>query len=229
MKPMALLGAIAAAAVGAGAWAAIAYFANYELGLLAWGIGGMVGGAAFALGGRGPISGGVAAGLVLVAILGGKGLAYSVEIKNDVDTILAETEEEFLDELMSDAEAYPGSDDRGALREFIVEHGFYEGASEEEVEWFLSIWAPSLERWKVEQPDFETFLIQYEEILYSQDSLVEIIQANLGLFDLLFAFFGVTTAFKLAGRPEDLFTGGEIEITDDDLSSGSLDEDLPPQ
>ncbi len=219
MKPAALVAAIAAAAAGAGSWAAVSYFMDLELGWLAWGIGGMVGGAAYGLGGRGPASGGIAAALVLASILGGKMLAVDAIIGRAVSEKL--TLGEYREQL-SDAEAFPGIEDRERLRSFIIEHEFSEKGTEEEIDSFLVIWAPELEKLRAENPDFETWRAQQidrrKELVYSQSSRIDFIQESLGLIDLIFAALGVSTAFKLAGRPEAIFTGGDLD-GDEDLDA----------
>jgi len=154
MKPKAYIGAILAAAVGAGLWAAVSHFLSLEIGWLAWGIGAMVGGVAFALGGRGPVSGGTAAILTIAAMLGGKSIALDAGIEKGLaERIIPDDHRE----LMTDADAYPGSEDREALRKFIVDHSFGDTGSDEEIEEFLEVWEPSLVLWKTEKPSYESW------------------------------------------------------------------------
>lgn len=58
--------------LGALLWAGIAYANGYEVGYVAWAIGGLVGGGMVLGGGRGVAHAGIAAALALVDILGGK-------------------------------------------------------------------------------------------------------------------------------------------------------------
>jgi hypothetical protein len=72
-------------AVGAAIWAAISYATNYEIGWIAWGIGGLVGFFVRAVAGEeeegfGP--GATAAVLAILAVLGGKYAAYAMLISS---------------------------------------------------------------------------------------------------------------------------------------------------
>ncbi len=78
----ALIGACAGGAVGAGLWAAVAYFAHFEIGWIAWIVGLLAGGGALvATGGRGGIiAGGIAAVVSVAAIGAGKFAAVSISV-----------------------------------------------------------------------------------------------------------------------------------------------------
>ena len=80
MKPLAITGAAVAAFLGALLWAAIAYYANYEIGIVAWGIGGAVGIGAVMLGGEGVPMGLICAALTLLSIFTGKMMAVQYQI-----------------------------------------------------------------------------------------------------------------------------------------------------
>lgn len=69
--PMGIVAGGLAGVLGAAAWAALAYFANVEIGWLAWGIGGLVGfstAAGAAMGGSGPKASGQLLGAIAVVI-----------------------------------------------------------------------------------------------------------------------------------------------------------------
>lgn len=209
MRPVVLIAVISAAAVGAGVWALISILTGYEIGYVAWGIGALVGGAAAVSGGRGPVSGGSAVACALVAILAGKAIALGPVIDDAFEDLFVEAD---YQELMADAEAYPGSADFDALSAFIVDHSYGESGSEEEVDDFLATWGPLLDRWKAEKPSFETWRdAQVERAkaeAFAGQSWFDRYQTCFGLFDLIFIALGVTTAFKLAGRPEDIVSMG---------------------
>ncbi len=82
LKPVfPLIGALVAGLIGAALWAGIVYFTNYEVGIVAWAIGGMVGiGAAIgARGEGGALTGAMAAIVAMASIVGGKyAVAYIV-------------------------------------------------------------------------------------------------------------------------------------------------------
>jgi hypothetical protein len=78
MKPAAVGGAVLGGMIGAAVWAAIVYFAQFELGIVAWGVGLAVGYGSYLLGGRGLTNGVMCAIVALIAIFGGKILAVQV-------------------------------------------------------------------------------------------------------------------------------------------------------
>ncbi|MBN4052614.1 hypothetical protein JYT82_00715, partial [bacterium AH-315-K20] len=63
-----------AAVIGAAIWAAVAYYAHFEIGWIAWIIGAMVGGAVFATAGdqAGMMTGVGAAVIAIAGVVGGK-------------------------------------------------------------------------------------------------------------------------------------------------------------
>ncbi|NOZ39633.1 MAG: hypothetical protein GXP24_05340, partial [Planctomycetes bacterium] len=68
MNPIQIISGAIAGAVGAAIWAAVAYFANLEIGYIAWGIGGLVG-VAVAATGKNTTLAGVVAVLITIASL----------------------------------------------------------------------------------------------------------------------------------------------------------------
>lgn len=107
MKPLgAILGGSIGGLIGAVIWAVVTYSSGWEIGWIAWGIGGLVGvGVRLGTSGSGGIShGGTAVIIALVAVLGGKWAAVRLELSafmagDDAplgviaDTIVAEREE----------------------------------------------------------------------------------------------------------------------------------------
>jgi phosphate/sulfate permease len=88
---------VVAAIVGAFVWQLIAVAFGYELGLVAWGIGGAVGMAAAMAGGRGTGIGIVCSLLALMAIFGGKHMTMA-SYQSDIVELFGEggTAEELL-------------------------------------------------------------------------------------------------------------------------------------
>ncbi|MEM8680541.1 MAG: hypothetical protein AAGF97_14435, partial [Planctomycetota bacterium] len=80
MNPLPIIGAVIAGVIGALIWGAISYYAQVEVGYVAWGIGLLVGWAAHRLGGEGAVTGIVCAAIALGSMLLGKGLAYHYSI-----------------------------------------------------------------------------------------------------------------------------------------------------
>jgi len=80
-----MVAGLIAAIIGSLLWAAIAFYANFEIGYLAWGIGLGVGFAvAFASTGGGPVAGVMAVVLTTLSILGGKYLSIQWSIADAI-------------------------------------------------------------------------------------------------------------------------------------------------
>ena len=202
--------AVLAAAVGALAWAGIAYLTEYELGYVAWAIGGMVGWAMAKFGGRGNACAATAAVLAVAGIAGGKLLGTHFLVEKQLRASCEETFNTALHaELLGDSVDYAAlgadaSDDD--LRRFMVEHR-YTGAdaaadvAEEELETFLAMTAPQLQALHAKPLSYEEWYAEREaESRRFLDQDFSIVQANLdalNAIDLLFVLLGVTTAFGI--------------------------------
>jgi len=102
MKGMAgaIVAGLVAGAVGAAVWAGIMYYAEYELAIIAWGIGFLVGLAVY-MGasdeGGGPVYGLVAAGITLMSILGARFVVSGIwagEAREEIRATLMEAAQE---------------------------------------------------------------------------------------------------------------------------------------
>ncbi len=91
-----IIGACIAGVIGAAAWAAIAYFTGYELGILAWIIGGLVGfGALVGARGNGNMLVGLVAAVVAIgSILGGKYTVTTLLVNQYAGIMLGEPVDE---------------------------------------------------------------------------------------------------------------------------------------
>jgi hypothetical protein len=163
MNTKSWLGAGAAALVGALIWGGIAALTNYEIGLIAWGIGALVGFGAHAFGSQGKEAGIACAALAVVSILGGKVLTVTFSAPGQMREILeAGFTQETLDELVADAEAYPPAPSAEERDRFIVEHGYSdaetpEDLTNEERADFETRILPMLEDLKWNKPTFEVW------------------------------------------------------------------------
>ena len=90
-SPLGIGAALVAGALGAAAWAGLSIFANFEVGYLAWGVGGLVGLAAVKFGGRGTPMAVAAAAISLLAIFGGKIIAMESGVDNMIEESTSET------------------------------------------------------------------------------------------------------------------------------------------
>jgi len=198
----------AAALLGALIWYFIANVSGYELGLVAWGIGALIGFVVAAMGSRGQMAGVACAVLAVVAILAGKFMIYS-SFQDEFTAAMDQSKEEvryLYDGEMAAAKAYARVSDEESLRQFMVDHQFSEayraeGVSLQEIESFQSENKIRLTLYAYASPEFEdwyqtTFIANLPEI-----STLEIVKEGLSPIDLLFLFLGVATAFRL-GRGE---------------------------
>ncbi len=203
------LAPVAVALLGALLWKFIAVTFNYELGLIAWLVGGAIGFSAAVAGAKGQGAAVACAVLALLAILGGKYMAASSIISDVAASVTANGELEGMDlravyeELRLDAARFSESvtDDR-SLRVFLVERGYSEAAdassvTDEEIRSFKEFEQPRLEAMLSNPQSYEewkndTLAPDLEDI-----SVVGVIIEDLGLIDFLFLFLGIGTAYRL--------------------------------
>jgi len=198
MKVTAIAGAIGGGLLGALIWGFVAHWTGYEIGYVAWAVGGLVGFGAFLLGGGGSTTGAACAVIALLGILGGKALAVNLQMSSG----LAELHEK----LLSDSRDYTASsrDERIA---FMVSHGYTDAksprdVSNEEVEWFTTEMAPILEELRRDQTPYTTWSstergAAYYGSLRGNVSIWSAIASGFAPIDIIFALLGVSTAFKL--------------------------------
>lgn len=214
ISPTVIAAATVAALVGAFIWKMIAVGFGYELGIVAWAIGGAVGFAATIAGGRGQLTGVSCGVLALLAIFAGKHLTVE-SWRADLADVMAAEEiweegegELIFAEISEDARLYNELDksDDASLRRFLVERAYSEvsdpaAVSPEEFESFYLYDEPQL-IWMVENnPDYQQWQ-QYALQSLGDISSMEVIQSSFGFADLIFIFLGVATAYRLgfAGR-----------------------------
>ncbi len=207
MPSRVLLAAVAGAAGGAIVWALVAGLTGYEVGYVAWGVGALVGFAAAKAGGRGTTTGLACAGLALVAIFAGKLLATHFAVRSEVRNQLARIYSyDTYNELMVDAQLYGDVEGEDELRRFLVDRN-YSFASEPaevsagELDDFRANSLPQIKAFSDGPPPYEAWRQRsiadaYARVM-AQVSTVQVVADNLGLFDILFAVLGLTTAFKL--------------------------------
>ena len=212
VTPRAIMAAGAAALAGALVWMGIAVVFDYEIGLVAWAIGGLVGFASAVTGARGSAAGAMCAAMALAAIIGGKFLAFQTFQASLADMMQGEEMwagdemQAWFEEVQVDAELYMGLDgSESALRQFMLERNYTEGYSveeitDEEIEAFLDYDAGDLEWIAASAPSFEEWRehIQANFSDLSTDiSTMDLVVESLGLIDIVFLFLGLSTAYRL--------------------------------
>jgi len=208
MPTKAFLAALAAAALGALAWALVAYYMKVEIGYLAIGVGAAIGFASKVAGGKGESAAISCAALAAVAILCGKLVTVNF-VRADAGTEISAMfdNRDMYDEMMTDANdlaALPPDDD---LRAYLIAHDYSEAASpgdvtEGELADFRDNSEELLRRLAKEQPDFDGYKkLMTQQVLGTLEenlSLWELVKADLGFIDLLFFVFGVGAAYSVA-------------------------------
>lgn len=218
-----IIGAVVAGLVGAGIWSGITYSTGYEIGWIAWGVGALVGFGAL-MGARreaSPMLGGIAVAVSILALLTGKYITIELLIEKEIgdgsqylqEAIDSLDDPEYLTSYIADgiaveyeAEGKPVEWPSGVDPEYASESWEYPE----------DVWADAQSRWDamneedrelyrqgIEQDIRDGFLEELEN-MRSEAASQGFLQ-SFGLFDVLFFFLAVGTAFKLAsgGTSED--------------------------
>lgn len=213
LSPAAIGAAAVAALIGAWLWKFVAVTFEFEFGLIAWGIGGAVGVAAASAGSRGVQAGVVCAVLAFGAIVLGKYWAYSAFVDQFQDAISGVMTSELFDEDMydyfeeevEDARIFvngSGSDD--FVRRFMVDRDYTDATdparvSAAELADFRDYVAPALREMAESSPDFEEWATSSVEALDEISPWAMMLQ-DFGVLDIIFAFLGIGTAFRLGSQ-----------------------------
>jgi hypothetical protein len=200
-----LIGAVIGGAIGAAVWAAIAYFTGFEAGIVAWGIGGLVG-FGMVLGTKGSYGlqfGVIAAIIALASIAAGKYMAIHAVTVKFTSNINANMK--FTDD---DAKVYMADQLIQERVDAGKEVKWPDGKSSDDAEsikdYPKDIAKDVESRWKAMTPDAQrTYVDQTAAHIKSSMTAAiggieaEAFKNSFGLFDLLWAFLAVGTAFKL--------------------------------
>lgn len=198
MNPAAIGGALAVAAVGALAYGYISSAADREIGYMAWGVGALIGGAAWKLGGRGVPMAISCAALALVSIFAGRCLSAHLGLQEYLTNGY-----QIARVVAQDFAALAEHSDEN-LADFMVSYRYTEadsplGVNEDELEGFRAEVVPEIEAFLSEAPDRDEwaadFLRKSEGL-----SVIEVVTEDLSPVDLIFGFLGITTAFGIVNR-----------------------------
>lgn len=208
----AVLAAVGAAIVGAFIWKFVAVTFDYELGLIAWGIGGAIGFAAASLGSHG-IKAGVVCSLLVVASIGlGKFWAFSAfvdEYKEIVSDVSEENSDlyDYYEEEKEDARLYAnGSGSDRFVRQFMVDRNYTDASdpgriSEQEVIEFREYYEAGLYEMAERSLSFEEWKAQSMNA-FDDISAWAMVRESVDWVDMLFLLFGIATAFRLSSQME---------------------------
>jgi len=208
-----VVGGAVGGALGAAVWAGVAYFTNFEIGWIAWGIGALVGaGVAMGAGERvGPRTATAAAVIAVLAVLAGKYVAADLAVRKHMPEFFSAKidELEFTDEMLRINLADE------VVREFESAGkplnwpaGMTVDEAGEQADYPPDVWAEMERRWAgIPAEEREATKTQMRDAIresareYMDGSSVtlEAFKASFGLFDLLWFGLAVATAFKLGG------------------------------
>lgn len=200
---MGSLGAIVAGLISMGVWYGLVLASGYEFGIVAWGIGAVIGFAAVYLAKGGNFSLGVIAGVIaLAAIIGGQFLvtkAYVDELLGEHLSVAYENELSFAQAVTDAAES--DSELRRVLTEEYrkFEPGF-DGSqiTSDDLRDFRDQELPGLTQFAEGNPNKEEYDQSLREFYSSPEMQWAMLQDSVSLFTLLWLFLGVGTAYKIA-------------------------------
>lgn len=208
LTPRAIAVTVGAAITGALLWKIVAVTTGMEFGLLAWLIGGMIGLAASFDEAEGTATGVLCALLAVLAIFGGKFLAYDSMLNEFTSTSAEELmmDEDYMSwyqmELAESREFAKVHDDEG-LRQFMIDNDYTLATTlatvpVSDIEDFLTLVAPRLEALAQDNLSFEAWIEMEQQQLSDVDiSAGSLVFQSLGLVDIVFLLLGVGTAFRL--------------------------------
>ncbi|MDH5643980.1 MAG: hypothetical protein OEY63_07235 [Gemmatimonadota bacterium] len=229
IRMTAWLGGVVAGVIGAAVWAAIAYFAEMEIGWIAWGIGGLVGfGVAYGNGRQGSTAAGVLAA-VLAALSVAAGKYYTVQMyMPEIDLIAEESisrldDEEYLISYLADSvgEAFAQQGVKVIWPELADEE-----LPEDKEDYPKEVWTEAEAVWNGMSPnEREDYKAETAAMIESNFEAFRLEMSNegflgtFGFLDILFFGLAVVTAFQIAGR------GMEEEVAQVATASPPLDSD----
>lgn len=200
-----IVGGLIGGAIGAAIWAAIAYFAHVQVGIVAIGVGALVGGGTFMFAGdaASPVTGAIAVVIALLSIAAGKYItihAIASNYKSEVHKAIVVDENIALvhisEQLAKEAES--------GGKKLAWPKGMNVEEASEESEFPPEIWADSKSRWAAMTPtQQEGYKRDLQESLHSElDGVVaeaeaEAFTKSFDFFDVLWAFLAIGAAFKL--------------------------------
>ena len=207
-KTSSIVTGIIAAVAGAYLWSLIAELTEYEFGLIAWVIGGIIGFVVAVTGSRGQAVGVFCAILALMAIIGGKYLVYD-GFKDQLGDIFAGSKEEMrymYNMEMDAAKAFREVTDEASLKTFLAEFEYSDAyaankVTQEEIDAFKEDDQVALTQYAYAKPKFDDWYQTRITDRFVNISTFDLMQESFGALDILFLLLGISTAFRI-GRGE---------------------------
>tara|TARA_R110002096_G_scaffold16264_54_gene55788 strand:+ start:1030 stop:1782 length:753 start_codon:yes stop_codon:yes gene_type:complete len=191
-----------AAVAGAAIWGLLRIYGNLEHGVVAWGIGGLIGFAIIKAGGHGVVLSTAGAVLAVLSIAAGKQISFQ-SMQNEIIESSMEQVALSYDETRTDAEAWAKLGDSPsdeAVEEFALDHNFdVDNAAQ-----LRSEFGPDLDRFAAEQPSREVWTESkrtiVEESIAENFTFMDYLREDFNLFDILFIGLGIATAFGMVHK-----------------------------
>lgn len=217
-----ILGGVLGGLVGAVIWAGISCLTGYEVGWIAWGVGGLVG-LGCAWGGGRPL-GAIAVVVTLVSIVAGKYAAVELSIRREFGN-----QEEVLQSVLTDLRkdgvvvSYLADEiivQREAQGETIQwPSGVIPEQADQPSDYPPAIWSEATSKWDgMPTQEREQYRDQLEERIrtdvqtFFSDISTFGFRNSFGVMDLLFFGLAVATAFKIATREDAHNTQPDMDI-----------------
>jgi len=198
---------LAACIVGASIWAAIAYFANFEIGWIAWGIGGLVGVAVYKFEPNpGLPSGLIAVVLTCASIAGGKYLGVHFAVNQFMDENNLNESPDLADEelVVSYVADEVVSEWQADGKTVAWPKGVNPMEAAAEADYPAGVWREASQRWNGystnEQDDFKQSIVVAHQVNVSRfksEVTAEAFKESFGVIDIIFFLLGIATAYKV--------------------------------
>jgi hypothetical protein len=224
----AVAGGVIAGTIGALVWAGIAYFTGYELGWIAWAVGGLVGlGVLLGSGGEKSSSGGVVAvAIAVITLMAAKYTTVQLLLSDDTEITEAfvsglENDELVISYLADDVAVDFASEGK----QVNWPEGVDPSQATTQVEYPPEVWAVAQDRWdglsQVEREEFRADLeaMVTANVAAAMDELRgELTQVgflgSFGLLDLVFFGLAVVTAYKVAASSVETQSEAQAELVE---------------
>ncbi|MBN8597189.1 MAG: hypothetical protein J0L78_05905 [Planctomycetes bacterium] len=200
-----IIGGLIGGAIGAAIWAAIVHFTHYEVGIVAWAIGALVGigTAIFAGNSVSPVTGVAAAAIALGSIAGGKFAVVHMiagKVKSDIHAQVEINDDRAMvsiaDQLVEESEK--------AGKKIEWPKGMTRDEASEQADFPPAIWTDAKARWTAMSPaDQDSYKKALAEHAHaSLDHAIgqaesEAFFSSFTFFDILWAVLAIGSAFKL--------------------------------
>lgn len=195
------VGAIAAGIIGMLLWFFIIKLTNTEYGIIAWGVGGLVGFGCRILGaGYSQKLGIIAGACALVAIIGGEFLATKTAFNAYMSEMM---EDAYAERLAFARDATQASSDED-IRKLVAQDAsteeetvLPENVSAEAIDQFRADELPKLKEFAEGKPSKAEFMRQIQQQLNRASVQAMILKESLSFWTLLWLFLGIGTAYRL--------------------------------